>query len=99
MDVPAVSSSVRLVTRSTVPTLVINAQYDAQTAASFGAYAARTLPNSTVVTVPNVAHVAFGSPSTAANQCAYKIARSFFDLLNKADTSCIGKVPATKFDL
>jgi pimeloyl-ACP methyl ester carboxylesterase len=96
-NVPPVSSSVRAVTRSNIPTLVISAQYDAQTAASFGAYAARTLPNSTVVTIPNVAHVAFGSPSPSANACAYLVARSFFDLLNRADTSCVGKVPATKF--
>jgi len=88
---------VRTATRSNLPTLVINAQYDAQTAASFGAYVARTLPNSTVVTIPNVAHVAFGSPSTAANECAYAITRSFFDAPNKADTSCIGRVPATSF--
>lgn len=96
-DVPAVSSLVRTETRSNLPTLVISAQYDAQTAAAFGAYVAKTLPNSTVVTIPNVAHVAFGSPSTAANECAYAITRSFFDAPNKADTSCIGRVPATSF--
>ena len=95
--VPPVSPLVRTATRSTVPTLVISAQYDAQTAASFGAYVAKTLPNSTLVTIPNVAHVAFGSPSTAANACAYAIARSFFDAPHKADTSCIGRVPATSF--
>lgn len=96
-NVPAVSPLVRTATRSTLPTLVINAQYDAQTAASFGAYVAKTLPNSTVVTIPNVAHVAFGSPSTAANACAYAITRSFFDAPHKADTSCVGRVPATNF--
>jgi pimeloyl-ACP methyl ester carboxylesterase len=96
-SVPKVASVVRSVTRSSIPTLVINAQYDGQTAASFGAYVARTLSNSVVVTVPNVAHVAFGSPSSDANNCAYAIARSFFDRLKKADTSCIDRVPATKF--
>ncbi|MBV9270673.1 MAG: alpha/beta hydrolase [Candidatus Eremiobacteraeota bacterium] len=96
-NVPKVSSLVRATTRSSIPTLVISAQYDAQTAPSFGPYAARTLPNATVVTIPNVAHVAFGSPSPAANACAYAIVRSFFDRLNKADTSCIRKVPATSF--
>ena len=96
-NVPRVASSVRDVTRSGIPTLVISAQYDGQTAASFGPYVAQTLPNSVVVTIPNVAHVAFGSPSTDANNCAYKIARSFFDLLKKADTSCVRRVPATKF--
>jgi pimeloyl-ACP methyl ester carboxylesterase len=96
-NVPKVSSVVRAITRSSIPTLVISAQYDAQTAASFGPYVARTLTNATVVTIPNVAHVAFGSPSAAANACAYAIVRSFFDRLNRADTSCIKKVPATNF--
>ena len=98
-NVPKVSASVRAATVSSIPTLVISAQYDAQTGPSFGDYVARTLPNSTVVTIPNVAHVAFGSPSTAANACAYAIARSFFDRLTRADTSCIRRVPATSFEI
>jgi pimeloyl-ACP methyl ester carboxylesterase len=98
-SVAKVSSVVRDVTRSNIPTLVVSAQYDAQTAASFGPYVARTLRNSTVVTIPSLAHVAFGSPSESANACAYAIARSFFDRLNRADTSCIRRVPATDFEI
>ncbi len=96
-NVPKVSALVRATTRSNIPTLVVSAQYDAQTAPSFGPYAARTLSNATVVTIPNVAHVAFGSPSAAANACAYAVARAFFDRLNGADTSCISRVPPTNF--
>ncbi len=96
-NVPKVSSRVRDVTHNEIPTLVISAQYDAQTAASFGPYVARTLRNATVVTIPNVAHVAFGSPSAAANACAYAIVRSFFDVLNRVNTGCIKNVPPTKF--
>jgi pimeloyl-ACP methyl ester carboxylesterase len=96
-NVPPVSAKVRAVTRSKIPTLVMSAQYDAQTAASFGAYVARTLRNATVVTIPNVAHVAVGSPSKIANACAQSIVRSFFDVLNRVNTSCISKVPPTKF--
>ncbi len=96
-NVPSLSADLRAVTRSDIPTLVVSAQYDGQTAASFGAYVARTLRNATVVTIPNVAHVAYGSPSPAANACAYAIARSFFDVLNRVDTSCIKKIPPTKF--
>jgi pimeloyl-ACP methyl ester carboxylesterase len=98
-NVPAVSPIVRAVTKSSLPTLIVNSQYDGQTAASFGAYVARTLPNSTIVTIPNVAHVAFGSPSKDANTCAYAIARSFFDNPGNADTRCVEKVPLTKFVL
>jgi pimeloyl-ACP methyl ester carboxylesterase len=96
-SVPKAPASVRAVTRSTIPTLVISAQYDGQTAASFGPYVARTLPNSTVVTIPNVAHVAFASPSPAANACTHRIVDSFFDAPSRADTSCIATVPPTDF--
>jgi pimeloyl-ACP methyl ester carboxylesterase len=98
-NVPSVSSEVRAVTRSNIPTLVMSAQYDAQTAASYGPYVARTLRNATVLTFPNVAHVAFGSPSKAANACAQAIVRSFFDVLNRVDTGCIRKIPPTKFEI
>ncbi len=98
-NIPKVSAVVRSVTRSAIPTLVVNAQYDGQTAASFGAYVAKTLSNATVVTIPNVAHVAYGSPSAGANNCAYAIANSFFDTPMRPDTSCIQTVPATKFEL
>src|SRR5262249_42451053 len=60
-NVPPVSRSIRDITHSSIPTLVISAQYDAQTAPSFGTLVARTLTNSTVVEIPSVAHVAFGS--------------------------------------
>jgi pimeloyl-ACP methyl ester carboxylesterase len=96
-NVPSVSPDVRAATQSTIPTLVMSAQYDGQTAASFGAYVARGLRHATVVTIPDVAHVAFASPSAAANACAQAIARSFFDVLNRADTSCIAKIPPTTF--
>lgn len=96
-NVPAVSSQVRDLTRSSIPTLVLSAQYDAQTGASFGAYAARTLSNHTAVTIPDVAHVAFASPSAAANACAQAIVRSFFDVLNGVDTSCVKRIPPTNF--
>lgn len=98
-QVPALSPLVRATTRSRLPVLVIGSQYDAQTAASFGPSVAKQLPNSVVVTIPNIAHVAFGSPSSAANACAYAIVRSFFAALTKADTGCIRNVPPTKFEL
>lgn len=98
-NVPAVSSSVRLATHSNVPALVINSQYDGQTAASFGSYVAKNLSSSTIVTIPNVAHVAFGSPSASANACAWEIARSYFDVLGRADRSCIRRVHATSFEV
>ncbi len=98
-NVPKVPAEVRAVTHSTIPTLVVDAQYDGQTAASFGPRVARTLPNSTVVTIPNVAHVAFASPSPKANACTQQIVRSFFDAPGKARTGCIAKVPPTEWEI
>jgi hypothetical protein len=98
-DVPAAPSSVRDVTRSDIPTLVLSAQYDGQTASSFGPLVARSLPNSTVVEIPNVAHVAFASPSPDANACAQSIVLDFFNALNSVDTSCTTRVPPTQFEI
>jgi pimeloyl-ACP methyl ester carboxylesterase len=98
-NVPAVPAEVRDVTHSQIPTLVVDAQYDGQTAASFGLLVARTLPNSTVVTIPNVAHVAFASPSPKANACTQQIARSFFDTPSAAKTGCIAEVPPTEWEI
>jgi pimeloyl-ACP methyl ester carboxylesterase len=94
---PPVDRAIRDVTESSIPTLVISAQYDAQTAPSSGPLVARTLSNATVVEIPNVAHVAFGSPSPAANACAQSIVRDFFEVLDAVDTRCASRVPPTDF--
>jgi len=96
-NVPPVSPAVRDVTASDIPTLVVSAQYDAQTAPSFGPLVAETLPNATVVEIPNIAHVAFGSPSLEARRCAQEIVRDYFEVLGDVDTSCIATVPPTDF--
>lgn len=96
-NVPPVASSVRDVTASAIPTLVMSAQYDAQTAPSFGPLVAQTLPNATVVELPNIAHVAVGSPSPVAKACAQQIVRDYFEVLGDVDTSCIATVPPTDF--
>jgi pimeloyl-ACP methyl ester carboxylesterase len=96
-DVPPIEPAIRDVTESSIPTLVISAQYDGQTPSSFGPLVARTLSNSTVVEIPNVAHVAFASPSPAANACTQAIVRDFFEVLNAVDTSCVTRVPPTDF--
>lgn len=98
-NVPPVASAIREPTISDIPALVMSAQYDAQTAASFGPLVARTLSKATVVEIPNVAHVAFGSPSPDANACAHAIVRDFFEVLNAVDTSCIARVPPTDFEI
>ena len=55
-DVPQALASVRQVTVSTIPTLVLNASFDGKSAPQWGIYAASTLQNSTTVTVPGSGH-------------------------------------------
>jgi pimeloyl-ACP methyl ester carboxylesterase len=92
--VPAAPRSVRKVTRSDIPTLVLSGGFDAQTAPSNGAYVARTLSRSTAVTVPYVAHVTFaGSP------CAQAITASFFATPTAPRTGCLAGVKPPRFEI
>jgi pimeloyl-ACP methyl ester carboxylesterase len=93
-DVPAAPPSIRDVTRSDIPTLVLSGGFDAQTAPSNGAYVARTLSRSTAVTVPYVAHVVF-----ADSPCAQSITTSFFDTPTAPDTGCLAGLRPPAFDI
>ncbi|MGA5821791.1 alpha/beta fold hydrolase [Kitasatospora sp. NPDC094028] len=93
-DVPAAPRSVRDVTRSDIPALVLSGGFDSQTAPSSGPYAASTLSRSTEVTVPYVAHVVF-----ADSKCAQSITRSFFDTPTAPDTGCLAGLQPPEFDL
>ncbi|MFJ9610660.1 alpha/beta fold hydrolase [Kitasatospora sp. NPDC101176] len=93
-DVPAAPASVRDVTRSDIPTLVLSGGFDAQTAPSSGPYAARTLSRSTAVTVPYVAHVVF-----ADSPCAQAVTRSFFDTPTAPDTECLACLQPPEFEI
>ncbi|MFJ9339152.1 alpha/beta hydrolase [Streptomyces sp. NPDC101733] len=92
--VPAAPRSVRDATRSDVPALVLSAGFDAQTGADSGAYAARTLSRSTVVTIPYVAHVTF-----AASPCAREITLSFLDSPTAPKTGCVGALRPPEFEI
>ncbi|MCP2311730.1 alpha/beta fold hydrolase [Kitasatospora paracochleata] len=93
-DVPAAPRSVRKVTRSDIPTLVLSGGFDSQTAPSSGPYAARTLSRSTEVTVPYVAHVVF-----ADSPCAQSITTSFFDTPTAPDTQCLDCLQPPEFEI
>ncbi|MGW7189180.1 alpha/beta fold hydrolase, partial [Streptomyces sp. NPDC054838] len=92
-NVPAAPRSVRDVTHSDIPTLVMSAGFDAQTGARNGPYVARTLSRATVVTVPYVAHVAF-----AASPCAQEITRSFLDTPTAPKTGCLAGLKPPVFE-
>ncbi|WP_240508699.1 alpha/beta hydrolase [Streptomyces ossamyceticus] len=93
-DVPAAPPSIRDVTRSDIPTLLLSGGFDAQTAPSNGAYAARTLSRSTAVTVPYVAHVVF-----ADSRCAQTITTSFFTTPNRPNIRCLARVQPPRFEI
>ncbi|MER7753286.1 alpha/beta fold hydrolase [Kitasatospora sp. NPDC097643] len=93
-DVPAAPPSIRDVTHSDIPTLVLSGGFDAQTAPSSGPYAARTLSRSTEVTVPYVAHVVF-----ADSPCAQAITRSFFDTPTAPNTECLACLQPPEFEI
>ncbi|MFJ8630262.1 alpha/beta hydrolase [Streptomyces sp. NPDC093568] len=93
-NVPPASPATRKVTRSSVPTLLMSAGFDAQTGKSNGAYAARTLSHSTVVTVPYVAHVAF-----AESPCARAITLSFFNSPMAPNRSCLAGLKPPRFEI
>ncbi|MER7953665.1 alpha/beta fold hydrolase [Streptomyces sp. NPDC096030] len=93
-DVPAAPRSIRSVTRSDIPTLVLTGGFDAQTAPSSGPYAARTLSRSTAVRIPYVAHVVF-----AESRCAQTITTSFFATPTAPDTACLAGLQPPRFDI
>ncbi|MEW1909090.1 alpha/beta hydrolase [Kitasatospora sp. NPDC085895] len=93
-DVPAAPRSVRAVTRSDIPTLVLSGGFDSQTAPSSGPDAARTLGRATEVTVPYVAHVVF-----ADSPCAQSITTSFFDTPTAPGTGCLAGLRPPAFEI
>ncbi|MFF9646122.1 alpha/beta fold hydrolase [Kitasatospora aureofaciens] len=93
-DVPAADDPVRDVTYSDIPTLVLSGGFDAQTAPSSGAYAARTLSRSMALTIPYVAHVVF-----ADSPCAQSITRSFFDTPTAPDKGCLAGLKPPAFEI
>ncbi|MFE5973213.1 alpha/beta fold hydrolase [Streptomyces sp. NPDC056460] len=93
-DVPPAPAWIRDVTRSDIPTLALSGGFDAQTAPSNGAYAARTLSRSHAVTVPYVAHVVF-----ADSPCAQTITTSFFADPAAPDTRCLAGLQPPQFEI
>ncbi|GGS10385.1 transporter [Streptomyces nojiriensis] len=92
--IPAAPGSIRDVTRSDIPTLVLSGGFDSQTGADNGPYVARTLRRATVVTIPYAPHVVF-----AASKCARTITSSFFDTPTAPDTACLKDLKPPKFEI
>ena len=91
---PKAPASIKEVTTSSIPTLVINGSYDGKTSPMWAAYVAKTLPNSTTIIIPGIGHLV-----TAQSPCAEKVAQAFLaDPTTKPDTSCVAKVTIPPFN-
>jgi pimeloyl-ACP methyl ester carboxylesterase len=93
-NVPKAPDSVRQVTISTIPTLVIAGTFDAKTSPQWAVYAASTLQNSTTIVIPGIGHWV-----TPQSDCAQKVIASFLsNPTSTPDTSCVAKLPPPTFN-
>jgi pimeloyl-ACP methyl ester carboxylesterase len=92
--VPKAPASIRAVTRSTIPTLVLSGSFDSRTAPRWGEYAARTRPKSTVVTIPGVGHIV--APKSV---CAQRVLASFLATPGAPNTGCVNGLKPLPFTI
>jgi pimeloyl-ACP methyl ester carboxylesterase len=83
---------VRRAPHSTIPTLLLSGSFDAVASLDWTKAAARTLPHSTIISIPGVGHyVAPQSP------CAQAVIASFLADPKAPDTSCVGALAPPDF--
>ncbi|MDJ0418634.1 alpha/beta hydrolase [Rhodococcus opacus] len=93
-DVPKAPDSIRDITVSDIPSLVLSGTYDGQTGAVWGDYIAKDLSHSIVAVVPGAAHGVYAEPP-----CGAEIIASFFDNPEKPDTSCTDTTQLPAYDI
>jgi len=100
-DVPKADASIRQVTVSSIPTLVLNGAFDGKTSPQWGVYVAGTLENSTTVTVPSAGHGSLfliGLPEDVpARKCVEGVVASFLSNPMAPDTSCVAGLTDVPF--
>jgi pimeloyl-ACP methyl ester carboxylesterase len=92
-NVPKAPSSIRDVTTSSIPTLVIAGTFDGKTSPMWATYAAKTLSNSTTIMIPGIGHLV-----TAQNACAQTVFQSFLESPTSPDTSCVAEQTIPPFN-
>jgi len=101
-NVPAASGSVRQVTVSSIPTLVMASSFDGKTAPQWAIYVAGTLQNSIATVFPGLGHgalFAIGLPDgSPAKPCAQSVVASFFANPAAPDTSCVASLTPYPFN-
>jgi len=83
-DVPKAPASIRDVTTSSIPTLVIDGTFDAKTSPMWATYVAKTLSNSTTIIIPGIGHLV-----TPQSACAQRVFKSFLENPTSPNTSCV----------
>ena len=92
-DVPKAPASIRDVTTSSIPTLVIDGTFDGKTSPMWATYVAKTLPNSTTIIIPGIGHLV-----TPQSPCAQTVVQEFLaDPTTPPDTSCVAGVTIPPF--
>ena len=92
-DVPKASASIRDVTASNIPTLVIDGTYDGKTSPMWATYVAKTLSNSTTIIIPGIGHLV-----TPQSECAQTVVQEFLaDPTTPPDTSCVAGLTPPPF--
>jgi pimeloyl-ACP methyl ester carboxylesterase len=83
-NVPPQPRVQRATVRSPIPTLLVVGSFDAVTSPRWARVAARTLPNSTLITIPGAGHdTVFASP------CAQRVMASFLTRPGAPNTGCV----------
>jgi pimeloyl-ACP methyl ester carboxylesterase len=91
-NVPKGPSAQRAVVRSRIPTLLVAGSFDAVTSPRWARLAARTLPNSTLITIPGVGH------DTVFNSgCAQRVMGSFLATPSAPNTRCVARLKPPAF--
>ena len=91
-NVPKASASIRDVTTSSIPTLVIDGTFDAKTSPRWATYVAKTLSNSTTIIIPGIGHLV-----TPQSDCAQTVFKSFLENPTSPDTSCVNGLKPPPF--
>lgn len=100
-NVPKASASVRDITISSIPTLVMSGSFDGKTSPQWGFYVAGPLENSTSVVIPGGGHgalILYGLPDDSpAKPCAMSVVASFLANPIAPDTTCVNSLTTYPF--
>jgi pimeloyl-ACP methyl ester carboxylesterase len=100
-NVPSAPATVRQLTISTIPTLVMASSFDGKTSPQWAINVAGTLSNSATVVIPGAGHgalFAFGLPDDSpARPCAKQVVATFLANPSAPDTSCVDSLTPPPF--